>query len=90
MKELEKILMEDKKIEEIVKKLNKDKLYSEVVRSFKELNDYLFKNYCIKGYLEICEPEYCTYRINDNCDYIKLLGLISQKYKIDIINKRIK
>lgn len=90
MKDLEKILVKDKKIEDIVKKLDKDKSYSEVMKSFEELNDYLFKNYCMKNYKETCEPEYCTYRITSNCDYIKLLELFSQKYKIDIINKRIK
>lgn len=90
MKTLEKIFTEDKKIEKIIKKLDRNKPYSEVMESFEELNNYLSKNYCMKGYLETCEPEYCTYRIIGNCDYIKLLVLLSKKYKTDIINKEIK
>ena len=87
MKILEKIFTEDKKIEKMVKKLDRNKSYSKLMKSFEELNNDLFKNYCMKGYLKTCEPEYCTYRITGNCDYIKLLGLLSKKYKTDIINK---
>jgi len=90
MKTLEKIPTEDRKIKKMVRRLDRNKPYSEVMKTFEELNNHLFKNYCMKGYLETCEPEYCTYRITGNCDYIKLLGLLSRKYKADIINKELR
>jgi hypothetical protein len=90
MKKLERIFTEDKNIEKIIKKLDRNKPFSEVMKSFEEMNNYLFKNYCMKGYLKTCEPEYCTHRITGNCDYIKSLAFLSKKYKADIINREIK
>lgn len=33
-----------------------------------------FKKHCKKEYQDTCEPFYCIYRINDECNFIKELA----------------
>ncbi len=54
-----------------------------------KLDLLLLSNLCEKSCLEKCEPFYCTYRYTNNCRYLLALNYIAEKYKIDIINKRI-
>ena len=50
------------------------------------LNNYLFKKYCEKGYLQECEPEYCTYRYTNSCRYLDALHEIQDKYNLKIFD----
>ena len=84
MESLERILAEDKKINEIIKKIAIDKENSEYYKHLRELNNYIFRNYCEKDYLERCEPGYCIFRETNKCRYIALLNLISQKFNVDL------
>ncbi len=54
-----------------------------------KLDLLLLSKLCEKSYLEKCEPFYCTYRYTSNCRYLLALNYIAEKYKIDIVNKRI-
>lgn len=54
-----------------------------------KLNSLLFSKFCEKSYLEKCEPFYCSYRYTNNCKYLMALNYMSEKYKIDIVNKKL-
>jgi hypothetical protein len=38
-----------------------------------ELRTAAFKELCKKKYLESCEPEYCSYRIRDDCPFLNFM-----------------
>ena len=59
--------------------------YNDVKRMIRDLNRLALKKYCMKGYLEACEPEYCMFRISDSCEYVYLIKYLYDKYKIDIV-----
>ena len=42
-----------------------------------KLNESLFNQLCFKSYLSECEPEYCSHRILNDCEYIKKRGEIN-------------
>ena len=50
---------------------SRDAIHERVVRRMDE--GPLFRAMCFKSYLAACEPEYCSYRIQRQCDY-PLLG----------------
>lgn len=54
----------------------------EIEQLLKELESTLFRNYCEKGYLDTCEPEFCSFRITNECRYVKLLSYIQNTYGI--------
>jgi len=49
-----------------------------------ELRLLLFTNLCAKGYLEECEPEYCSVRYTGNCKYIQAIHHIQKEYGIKL------
>lgn len=71
----------DKNIDELAVKITNMPDTDELKR---ELDAYLFINYCEKGYLSECEPEYCSYRYTNSCRYIKALREILEKYNINL------
>jgi len=78
-------LTQDKTIIELVNKINKNSPYSKVRSNIKLLNERLFVKFCHKCYLTICESEYCSYRINQTCDFILALQIVRDHYNIDLI-----
>ena len=41
----------------------------ELNKKFNDADEIIFKETCHKPYLKRCEPEFCTFRINDTCKY---------------------
>lgn len=75
----------DQHIEQSIKGiLSKVAEYQEIDTLKVQLNEYLFRHYCEKGYLSECEPEYCTFCYTNSCKYLKLLREIMAKYDIDL------
>ena len=64
--------------------LNRVVEYEEISILKAQLNEYLFKHYCEKGYLTECEPEYCTFCYTNSCTYVKSLREIMEKYNINL------
>lgn len=57
-----------KELEDITKKqIDKE-------RETEEKLKILFNEYCLKDYLNECEPAYCVFRITNSCEYIKILN----------------
>jgi hypothetical protein len=80
----EKKIAEDKEINDIVNSI----LLSggnEIRTLIKELNKMVFNKYCEKSYLFECEPEYCVYRLNKTCFYIKAISYFKEKHKISLV-----
>ena len=75
----------DQYIEQSIKRiLDKVAAHEEIYALKAQLNEYLFKRYCEKGYLSECEPEYCMCRYTNSCRYVKTLREIKEKYDIDL------
>ncbi len=94
MKDLKNEILHDEiialKISKIKKFKKKKKKINDLIEEFerylKELEGYLFKKYCMKGYLSECEPEYCSYRITRTCEYIFVIRFIKNELGIDLIS----
>lgn len=75
----------DQNIEQRLKSILSEVSEHEETHALKtQLNEYLFKHYCEKGYLTECEPEYCSYRYTNSCKYVELLHEIMEKYGINL------
>lgn len=82
---VKELIENDQELIEILENVNDNKPYVEIKSMIENLNDHIFKNHCMKAYLESCEPELCTFRILNNCDYIKFIKTLYKEHKIDII-----
>ncbi len=79
------IIVSDKNMADYLEKILKSKenmTNFDIVKT--QLNKYLFDKYCSKKYLESCEPEFCSLKICDNCDYLKIVKLIFSQYQISL------
>lgn len=72
-------------VEQILEAAKNDK----ISRLIPDLNRYLFELYCKKDYLNECEPEYCSYRILNTCDYINSIQEMSTVHGINIITGKV-
>jgi hypothetical protein len=78
----------NKQIEKLIETIITEADFSNEQR-FKELENLLFKEFCLKQYLVECEPFYCTFRITSSCKYIEMLKEIKEKYGVDIVSRKI-
>lgn len=81
----------------LVEKFKNDKKLLSLIESVLKRNDpiktlqvYAFRHYCMKSYLDECEPEYCSFRLTNTCDYIKVIDFIFHNYGVNIITNEIK
>ena len=66
--------------------LNESELSHEnYLQCARKANEYVFKKFCLKSYLDSCEPEYCTYRVTDTCPYLIAISYISEDMGINLI-----
>ena len=79
------LLTQDNTIVEFVNKINKNRPYLEVKTNIKLLKEYLFDKFCKKGYLTSCEPEYCSFRTNQTCDFVLALQIFNDHNGIDLV-----
>lgn len=90
MSEVNILISEDKYLNGLLEKLGDKSENIETAILVKELEEYIFKKYCCKGYLKECEPEYCSNRILDACNYIKIFRHIQKVYNTNIIKERVR
>ena len=55
------------------------KVLTEWTDLIKKTQEQIFKDYCHKKYLKECEPSYCTYRIEGNCEYPEKIRNLEKK-----------
>jgi|GEM_PF-2431406 hypothetical protein len=48
-------------------------------KSIEELKNELYVKFCLKEYLEECDPAYCSFRITNSCEYIKILRSLNRE-----------
>ena len=78
------LLDDNNKIPQIIESIDINELIQNEDK-IKKLNNELFNSLCQKGYLMNCNPEYCTYRYTNTCDYLKALKYILDEYNINLI-----
>ena len=67
----------DDSIEKIISQLKKDiKFKVKGENHIKALEHQLFERFCQKNYLDECEPAFCVFRLDNSCEYIKILNSI--------------
>ena len=72
----------DSQVASLLNLINENNPYAKVADSITKLDNYLFKRFCLKKYLEECEPFYCSHRINDSCEYIHSLNYFKNEKNI--------
>ncbi|WP_010250982.1 hypothetical protein [Acetivibrio cellulolyticus] len=88
MIDLEKFISNDIKTQELISSILKHN-NENIMMKIKELNNYLFKELCLKEYLDECEPEYCSFRLSNTCPYVVIIKLMYSKYKINLIKETV-
>ena len=84
--EIKKIISDDSQFVDMIAELKDSGLsHDDYKQKAHIVNDYLFKKFCLKGYLDSCEPEYCTYRFTEQCPYLLALSYISDEMGIELI-----
>ncbi len=63
------------------KKTNEDLLIT-WSNKIKEIKKDLFDVYCLKKYLNECEPSYCSFRITGQCKYLEELSAFEELIKL--------
>ena len=48
-------------------------------KEIEKIQNELFKKYCAKQYQEKCDPFFCTFRMNEQCEFIQKLGEFNKK-----------
>lgn len=81
-KNCEKIIDNDLKIKSSINNILTTDSIKTIQLEIKELDKYLFDNFCLKKYLKNCEPEFCIYRINGECKYVDMSKYLNNEKRL--------
>jgi peptide methionine sulfoxide reductase MsrA len=74
--------IKNQKLNELKSTIDTNKeLLSSIQKQFNDLAQIIFKENCHKEYLKQCEPEYCSFRLENTCNYSDQLSSLFELKK---------